>query len=62
MKTAVLIFGIVIALLGLTGVARPKPLKAFAGSFRSTGMLYFAATIRIALAIAFGVFLILAAS
>jgi hypothetical protein len=57
MKTAVLIFGIVIALLGLAGVARPEPFKTFAGSFRSTGMLYFAATIRIAL----GIVLLLAA-
>jgi hypothetical protein len=57
MKTAVLIFGIVIALLGLAGAARPKPFKVFVGSFRSTGMLYFAATIRIAL----GIVLLLAA-
>lgn len=57
MKTTVLVFGIVIALFGLLGAFRPRPLKAFVGSFRSTGMLYFAATIRIAL----GIVLLLAA-
>lgn len=57
MKTAVLIFGVVITLLGLIGASRPKPLRALVGSFRSTGMLYLAATIRIAL----GIVLLLAA-
>lgn len=57
MKTTVLVFGVVIALLGLLGAFRPKPLRAFVGSFRSIGMLYFAATIRIAL----GIVLLLAA-
>jgi hypothetical protein len=56
-KTTVLVFGVVIALLGLLGAFRPKPLRAFVGSFRSIGMLYFAATIRIAL----GIVLLLAA-
>jgi hypothetical protein len=56
-KTTVLVFGIVIALIGLLGSFRPKPIRTLVGSFRSTGMLYFAATIRIVL----GIVLLLAA-
>jgi len=57
LKTTVLIVGVVITLLGLLGATRPKPFKTLIGSFRSTGMLYLAATIRIAL----GIVLLLAA-
>jgi hypothetical protein len=52
LKTTVLIVGVVITLLGLLGASRPKPFKTLIGFFRSTGMFYFAATIRVALGIA----------
>lgn len=57
MKTTVLIVGVVITLLGLLGASWPKPFKTLIGTLRSTGMLYFAATIRVAL----GIVLLLAA-
>jgi hypothetical protein len=56
-KTTIVIFGIVIALLGLLGIIRPGMIREFGRAFRSGGMLYLAATLRLAL----GVVLLLAA-
>jgi hypothetical protein len=57
LKTAVVIVGLIIALLGLVGMLRPVVLRKLVGGFRATPMLYLAAIIRVAL----GVLLLLTA-
>jgi hypothetical protein len=55
--TIVLVFGILIVLLGVYGMAQPVPFLRFVGRFRSPAWLNAAALIRVAL----GIVLLLAA-
>ena len=57
MTTIVLLFGILIVLLGVYGIAKPVPFLRFVSRFRSPTWLNVAAIIRIAL----GIVLLLAA-